>query len=132
MAVVKIGELLGLGVDESALSSYVPYSSLEYNADSQITGISGSAIAGGEASFDGVYHDATLTGSGLSSSLLGVKSMELEFDTATMTRTLSGNTATVAVNTAFVPSYTFPVQVVAQSSEATGANIVYVVTGITP
>lgn len=134
MAVVKIGELLnaGGGVDPSVLSSYVNYSAIEYNTSNQITGISGSAIAGGGASFDGVYHDATLTGSGLSTSLLGVKSMELEFDTATMTRTLSGNTATVAVNTAFVPSYTFPVQVVAQSSEATGANIVYVVTGITP
>lgn len=126
MAVVKIGELLGLGVDESALSSYVPYSSLEYNASSQITGISGSAIAGGGGSFEGVYHDSTLSGSGLSESPLGVIKMDLEFDSATLTRTISGATATVAVNT----SYIAPVQVVASTAEATGANIVYVVTGV--
>ena len=132
MAVVKIGELLnaGGGVDPSALSSYVNYSAIEYNTSNQITGISGSAIAGGGASFDGVYHDETLTGSGLSASPLGVNKMELAFDAATMTRTIVGNTATVSVNSSFVPSYTAPVQVVSQSSEATGANIVYVVTGI--
>lgn len=131
MAVVKIGELLnaGGGVDPSVLSSYVNYSAIEYNTSNQITGISGSAIAGG-ASFGGVYHDETLTGSGLSASPLGVNKMELAFDAATMTRTIVGNTATVSVNSSFVPSYTAPVQVVSQSSEATGADIVYVVTGI--
>lgn len=131
MAVVKIGELLnaGGGVDPSVLSSYVNYSAIEYNVDSQITGISGSAIAGG-AAFSGVYHDETLTGSGLSASPLGVNKMELAFDAASMTRTIVGNTATVSVNSSFVPSYTAPVQVVSQSSEATGADIVYVVTGI--
>lgn len=127
MAVVKIGELLnaGGGIDPSALSSYVNYSAIEYNGDSQITGISGSAIAGG-ASFDGVYHDETLTGSGLSASPLGVNKMELVFDAATMTRTIVGNTATVAVNS----SYMAPVQIIANSADATGTNIVYVVTGV--
>ena len=33
--------------DSSAMSSYVPYSSLEYNAASAISGINGSALAGG-------------------------------------------------------------------------------------
>lgn len=53
MAVVKIGELLNAGgVDPSVLSSYVNYSAIEYNGDSQITGISGSAIAGGGGGVD--------------------------------------------------------------------------------
>lgn len=58
--------------DSSAMSSYVPYSSLEYSADSTtITGISGSA--------------------------LGVSGMTLIFDSS-MNQTFSGNSSTVGVD----------------------------------
>ena len=107
----------------SGLSSYVAYSAISGD-DGNITSINGSAIsAGGE--FNGVYTDATLSGSGLSASPLGVVNLELEFDSATLTRTLSGRTATVSVNS----SYTIPVQAVSSSAEATASNILYIVTG---
>lgn len=44
--ILSIGELLDLG-NSSNMSAYVPYSGLEYNASGAISGISGSAIAGG-------------------------------------------------------------------------------------
>lgn len=46
--ILSIGELLGVGggVAPSALSAYIPFSGLNYSGD-KITGISGSAIAGG-------------------------------------------------------------------------------------
>ena len=46
--ILSIGELLGVGggADPSALSAYIPFSGLNYSGD-KITGISGSAIAGG-------------------------------------------------------------------------------------
>ena len=43
--ILSIGELLDLGNDNN--SAYIPYSGLEYNASGAISGISGSAIAGG-------------------------------------------------------------------------------------
>ena len=46
--ILSIGDLLGVGggADPSALSAYIPFSGLNYSGD-KITGISGSAIAGG-------------------------------------------------------------------------------------
>ena len=44
--ILSIGELLDLG-NSANMSAYVPYSGLEYNASGAISGISGSAIAGG-------------------------------------------------------------------------------------
>ena len=46
MALLSIGELLDLGNSEN-MSSYIPYSALDYDATGAISGISGSAIAGG-------------------------------------------------------------------------------------
>ena len=46
MALLSIGEILDLG-NSANMSSYVPYSALEYNGTGAISGISGSAIAGG-------------------------------------------------------------------------------------
>ena len=46
MAILSIGELLDLG-NSAATAGLVPYSALEYNASGDISGISGSAIAGG-------------------------------------------------------------------------------------
>jgi hypothetical protein len=43
--ILSIGELLDLGNPNN--SAYIPYSGLEYNASGAISGISGSAIAGG-------------------------------------------------------------------------------------
>lgn len=43
--ILSIGELLDLGSPSN--SAYIPYSGLEYNASGAISGISGSAIAGG-------------------------------------------------------------------------------------
>jgi hypothetical protein len=107
----------------SGLSSYVAYSAISGDSGN-ITSINGSAISAG-SEFNGVYTDATLSGSGLSASPLGVVNLELEFDPATLTRTLSGRTATVSVNS----SYTIPVQAVSSSAEATASNILYIVTG---
>lgn len=44
--ILSIGELLDLG-NSANMSAYIPYSGLEYNASGAISGISGSAIAGG-------------------------------------------------------------------------------------
>lgn len=44
--ILSIGELLDLGTAAN-MSAYIPYSGLEYNASGAISGISGSAIAGG-------------------------------------------------------------------------------------
>lgn len=46
MAILSIGELLDMG-NSAQMSSYVPYSAIDYNSDGDISGISGSAIAGG-------------------------------------------------------------------------------------
>lgn len=44
--ILSIGELLDLG-NSANMSAYIPYSGLNYNASGAISGISGSAIAGG-------------------------------------------------------------------------------------
>ena len=46
MSILSIGELLDLG-NSASTAGLVPYSALEYNASGDISGISGSAIAGG-------------------------------------------------------------------------------------
>ena len=46
MSILSIGELLDLG-NSASTAGLVPYSALEYNASGGISGISGSAIAGG-------------------------------------------------------------------------------------
>ena len=46
MALLSIGEILDLG-DSANMSSYIPYSALDYDPTGAISGISGSAIAGG-------------------------------------------------------------------------------------
>ena len=117
----------GSYVSASDMSAYVPFSGFEYSAGTQtITAISGSAIggAGGGSEFDGVYTDNTLSGSGLSSSPLGVVKMELEFDSASLTRTITGDTAIVAVR--------YPVYLVSSSADATAQDVVYIVTGSLP
>jgi hypothetical protein len=114
----------GSYVSASDMSAYVPFSGFEYSAGTQtITAISGSAIggAGGGSEFDGVYTDNTLSGSGLSSSPLGVVKMDLEFDSASLTRTITGDTAIVAVR--------YPVYLVSSSADATAQDVVYIVTG---
>lgn len=109
----------------SALSSYIPYSSVA-GEDSQITAINGSAIGGSE--FTGVVTDLSLSGNGLAATPLSVVRMDLDFDTASLERSLSGNTATISVS----PNYTIPVKAVANSADATASNILYIVTGSAP
>lgn len=46
MSILSIGELLDMG-NSASTAGLVPYSALEYNASGDISGISGSAIAGG-------------------------------------------------------------------------------------
>lgn len=46
MALLSIGEILDLG-NSSNMSAYIPYSALDYTPTGAISGISGSAIAGG-------------------------------------------------------------------------------------
>ena len=46
MALLSIGEILDLG-NSANMSAYIPYSALDYNPTGAISGISGSAIAGG-------------------------------------------------------------------------------------
>lgn len=111
--------------DSSALSSYIPYSSVA-GEDSQITAINGSAVGGSE--FTGVVTDLSLSGNGLAATPLSVVRMDLDFDTASLERSLSGNTATISVS----PNYTIPVKAVADSADATASNILYIVTGSAP
>lgn len=111
--------------DSSSLSSYIPYSSVAGD-DSQITSINGSAIGGSE--FTGVVTDLSLSGNGLAATPLSVVRMDLDFDTASLERSLSGNTATISVS----PNYTIPVKAVANSADATASNILYIVTGSAP
>lgn len=117
----------GSYVSASDMSAYVPFSGFEYSAGTQtITAISGSAIGGSE--FNGVYTDFSLSGNGLLATPLSVMRMDLDFDTATLERSLSGNTATISVN----PAYTIPVKAVSNSADATASNILYIVTGSEP
>ena len=51
MSVLSIGELLDLGGSAST-AGLIPYSALEYNSNNEISGISGSAIAGGGGGVD--------------------------------------------------------------------------------
>lgn len=107
----------------SALESAVSgkQDTLSFSGDnSAISYINGSAISAGD-SFEGVYHDNTLTGSGLSYDPLGVNKMELIFDSASLTQTVSGSSATVAVRC--------PVCLVSASADATAQGVVYIVTG---
>lgn len=46
MSILSIGELLDMG-NSAATAGLIPYSAIEYNASGDISGISGSAIAGG-------------------------------------------------------------------------------------
>ena len=46
MALLSIGEILDLG-NSANMSSYIPYSALDYDPTGAISGIRGSAIAGG-------------------------------------------------------------------------------------
>lgn len=64
-------------VDESALSSYMPYSSLEYSG-SVITAIEGSAIGGGGVG--GVVFDSSFSGDGTNESPIGLQTA-LKFGT---------------------------------------------------
>ena len=111
----------------SALSSYIPYSSVS-GEDSKITAINGSAIGNTGSEFTGVVTDLSLSGNGLAATPLSVVRMDLDFDTASLERSLSGNTATISVS----PNYTIPVKAVADSADATASNILYIVTGSAP
>ena len=111
----------------SALSSYIPYSSVS-GEDSKITAINGSAIGNTGSEFTGVVTDLSLSGNGLAATPLSVVRMDLDFDTASLERSLSGNTATISVS----PNFTIPVKAVADSADATASNILYIVTGSAP
>lgn len=58
------------------------------------------------AQFTGVTTDSSLTGDGLTSSPLGVNRMELDFDSS-ITTSVTGNTATVGVNTAILSGFQY-------------------------
>lgn len=117
----------GSYADSSALTSYIPFSAVS-GEDSQITAINGSAIGNTGSEFTGVVTDLSLSGNGLADTPLSVVRMDLDFDTASLERSLSGNTATISVS----PNYTIPVKAVANSADATASNILYIVTGSAP
>lgn len=103
----------------SSMSAYVSAIQQDTaNISATVSGITGGGGGGP------VYHDATMTGSGLSSNPLGVKQMRLDFNSA-FTQTVVGNTATIGLDTA----YSMPVLIVSTPGEATASNVIYVVTG---
>lgn len=106
-------------VDQSAFDNCCSSMSAYVSAIQQDTASISAAVTGRP-----VYHDDTMTGSGLSSEPLGIKQMRLDFDSA-FTKTVVGNTATIGIN----QSYSMPVLIVSTPGEATGSNIIYVVTG---
>jgi hypothetical protein len=101
------------------MSSYV--SAIQQDTANISAAVSGITGGGGGGP---VYHDATMTGSGLSSVPLGIKQMRLDFNSA-FTQTVVGNTATIGLDTA----YSMPVLIVSTPGEATASNVIYVVTG---
>ena len=101
----------------SSMSSYV--SSIQQDTANISAAVSGITGGGGGGA---VYHDATLTGSGLSSSPLGVNNMELVFDSASLSQTITGTSATVSVR--------YPISLISASSDATAQDVIYIVTGV--
>ena len=153
MPMMKIGKTVFMG---EAPTAYIPYSALEYNETGAISGISGSSLAGGEGGgidsatcsaiassyaesavsskanssslssyvpYSSLEYSAdSTTITGISGSALGVSGMTLIFDSS-MNQTFSGNSSTVGVD---VGSF---IRAVGDASEATAANILYIVTG---
>lgn len=113
-------------VDQSAFDNCCSSMSAHVSSIQQDTANISAAVSGitGGGGGGPVYHDATMTGSGLSSVPLGIKQMRLDFDSA-FTKTVVGNTATIGIN----QSYSMPVLIVSTPGEATASNIIYVVTG---
>lgn len=123
----------------SSLSSYINYSALS-GSDNRITAISGSALGGViPPTTQLILDDATM--SGLIDPLtqdfyIGVKSGVFATDsgmtayatTASLESGISGKLDTTAFNS-YSANLT-PVVIVGNSSEATAANVVYVVTGV--
>lgn len=101
----------------SSMSSYV--SAIQQDTANISAAVSGITGGGGGGA---VYHDATLTGSGLSSSPLGVNNMELVFDSASLSQTVTGSSATVSVR--------YPISLISASSDATAQDVIYIVTGV--
>lgn len=114
----------------SSLSSYIAYSAVAGDSG-QITSINGSAIAGNadQSALSSMIPYSALDYSagsqditGISGSAFGVSGMTLIFDSS-MNQTFSGNSSTVGVD---VGSF---IRAVGDASEATAANILYIVTG---
>lgn len=126
-------------VVDSSLSSYVAYSAIS-GEDSHITSISGSAIGGSiPPTTQLILDDATM--SGLIDPLtqdfyIGVKSGVFAMDsgmTAYATTNYVDSSVSSKLDESSFTSYTatsIPVVIVGNSSEATAANVVYVVTGV--
>lgn len=125
-------------VVDSSLYSYVAYSAIG-GEDSHITSISGSAIGGSiPPTTQLILDDATM--SGLIDPLtqdfyIGVKSGVFASDsgmTAYATKTYVDSSVSSKLYESAFTSYTatsIPIVIVGNSSEATAANVVYVVTG---
>ena len=123
----------------SSMSSYIAYSALS-GSDNRVTAISGSALGGViPPTTQLILDDATM--SGLIDPLtqdfyIGVKSGVFAMDsgmsayatTASLESGISGKLDTTAFNS-YSANLT-PVVIVGNSSEATAANVVYVVTGV--
>ena len=123
----------------SSLSSYINYSALS-GSDNRITAISGSALGGViPPTTQLILDDATM--SGLIDPLtqdfyIGVKSGVFASDsgmTAYATKTYVDSSVSSKLDESAFTSYTatsIPIVIVGNSSEATAANVVYVVTGV--
>lgn len=97
-------------VSSSDLADYQPTSSMSaYQLTADMSGYlpesaSSQFMPATANPFTGVATDLTLTGNGLSGSALGVNKRELEFDSPLQT-SLSGDTAHVSLDTAFMSGY---------------------------
>lgn len=131
MSVLSIGELLDIGGGSASTAGLVPYSALEYNANNEISGISGSAIAGSDSvekiSYSALEYSAgtntitAISGSAIAGQNFNPSQIQLVVDSNNMTASSVGNGIQIGV--------AVPIVIVNNSSQATAANVVYVVTG---
>ena len=95
---------LAAKADSSSLAAYQPTSSMSaYQETSGMTAYL--PVSASSSLFTGVTTDTSMTGSGLSSSPLGVKTREVIWDSATMTTSESGTSAVIGVNSSLFDGF---------------------------
>lgn len=149
MSVLSIGELLDIGGSAST-AGLIPYSALEYNGVGEVSGISGSAIAGGDSvekiSYSALEYSAgtqtitAISGSAIAGQNFNPSQIQLVIDSANMSASSTEYGVQIGVKDGiYQPSGNYQtagsyatglsVVAVANSSQATASDVVYIVTG---